>query len=74
MSSQQPTRLHPQSDMHLQAMRDRLLEKYEVQPPLKRVDSALRIAAISLVTSFILLRFVVRLRPQSRLRCIRLIC
>lgn len=40
------------------AMRDRLLEKYEVQPPLKRVDSALRIAAISLVTSFILLRFV----------------
>eukprot|EP00967_Tisochrysis_lutea_P044192 scaffold53516_cov33-Tisochrysis_lutea.AAC.1 len=33
-------------------MRDRLLEKYEVQPPLKRVDSALRIAAISLAAPY----------------------
>jgi len=39
-------------------MRDRLLDKYEVQPPLGKIDAALRIAVSSLVVSFGLLRLV----------------
>ena len=38
------------------SMRDRLLDQYEVQPALRRVDGALRVAAASLFISALLLR------------------
>lgn len=47
-------------------MRDRLLDKYEVQPPLGKIDAALRIAVSSLVVSFGLLRLVVRVPTLPR--------
>lgn len=54
-------------------MRDRLLDKYEVQPPLGKIDAALRIAVSSLVVSFGLLRLVVRvptLPPEPAFRAV----